>query len=85
MLEIKELEKEKTACDNKLAKLMADKEKFVVPGGSITYKIRVGTERANAKAVRAYFETRGEKIPKGLLSKDEDSRGIRFYASRKKS
>lgn len=82
---IKELEKEKKECDNKLAKLMADKEKFVVPGGSITYKIRVGTERANAKAVRAYFETRGEKIPKGLLSKDEDSRGIRFYASRKKS
>ena len=81
---IKMLEKEKKECDNQLAKIMQDKEKFVVPGCSVTYKIRVGTERANVNVVKAYFEARGEKIPNGMITKDDDTRGIRFYVSRKK-
>lgn len=82
---IKELEREKLQCDNQLAAIMKDKEKFVVPGCSVTYKVRVGVERASVKAVKAYFETRGEKVPAGMITKDEDSRGIRFYPARKKS
>lgn len=80
---IKELKKEKEECDNKLAKIMADKEKFVLPEGSVTYKIREGNERANVKAVKSYFESRGERVPIGLITKDEDSRGIRFYAKKR--
>ena len=81
---IKMLELEKDECDNRLASLMKDKEKFVVPGCSVTYKMHAGREFANAKAVHAYFEVRGEKVPDGLISKSEDSRSIRFTRSRKK-
>lgn len=82
---IKALEAEKKQCDNKLAAIMKDKAKFKVPGCSVTYTVRKGTERANVKMVRDYFETRGEKVPNGMITKDEDSRGIRFYPSRKKA
>lgn len=81
---IKELQKEKTTIDNRLASMMKDKEKFVVPGCSITYKVVSGRETASVDAVKAYFAFKNEPVPKGLITKGEDSRGIRFYPSRKK-
>ena len=81
---IKELNKEKSTIDNKLAAIMKDKEKFIVPGCSVTYKVVSGRETVSADAVRNYFSSKGEPVPKGLISKSEDSRGIRFYPSRKK-
>jgi uncharacterized membrane protein len=82
---IKMLETEKDECDNKLAAIMKDKEKFVVPGCSVTYKMVSGRETASVKAVKAYFEAKGEKIPDGMITKSDDYRGIRFYPSRKKA
>ena len=81
---IKELNREKAECDNKLAAIMKDKEKFVVPGCSVTYKVVSGRETASVDAIKAYFGSKGEPVPKGLISKAEDTRGIRFYPSRKK-
>lgn len=81
---IKQLESDKKELDNKLAAIMKDKEKFIVPGCSITYKLQDGRETANVKAIKAYYEARGEKIPNGFINKSEASRGIRFYPSRKK-
>lgn len=81
---IKQLESDKKELDNKLAALMKDKEKFVVPGCSVTYKLQEGRETANVKAIKAYYEAKGEKIPDGFISKGETARGIRFYPSRKK-
>lgn len=81
---IKMLTAEKDECDNKIAAIMKDKEKFIVPGCSVTYKMMAGRETANVQAVKAYFEAKGEKIPDGMIKKNEDSRGIRFYPSRKK-
>lgn len=82
---IKALIKEKSTIDNKLAAIMKEKEKFVVPGCSVTYKVVAGRETASVPAIKAYFESRGEKVPSGLISKAEDSRGIRFYPARKKN
>lgn len=81
---IKELEAEKKELDNKLAALMKDKEKFIVPGCSVTYKLIDGRETADVKAIKAYYESRGEKIPDGFIKKGESSRGIRYYPKRKK-
>lgn len=81
---IKELEAEKKELDNKLAALMKDKEKFIVPGCSVTYKLMDGRETADVKAIKAYYESRGEKIPDGFIKKGEPSRGIRYYPKRKK-
>lgn len=81
---IKELEAEKKELDNKLAALMKDKEKFIVPGCSVTYKLMDGRETADVKAIKAYYESRGEKIPDGFITKGEPSRGIRYYPKRKK-
>ena len=81
---IKELEEEKQRVENCLAKLMENTEKFVVPGCSVTYKIVTGRENASVKAVKAYFASKGEKVPDGIISKSEDKRGIRLYPSRKK-
>ena len=81
---IKMLTEEKDECDNKIAAIMKDKEKFIVPGCSVTYKMMAGRETANVQAVKSYFEAKGEKIPDGMIKKNEDSRGIRFYPSRKK-
>lgn len=81
---IKELEAEKTDCDNKIAALMKDKEKFVVPGCSVTYKITKGRETASVSAIKKYFAARGEEVPEGIVMKGEDSRSIRFYPSKKK-
>ena len=81
---IKQLESDKKELDNKLAALMKDKEKFVVPGCSVTYKLMDGRETANIKAIKAYYEARGEKIPDGFINRGEASRSIRFYPSRKK-
>ena len=75
---------EKDECDNKIAAIMKDKEKFIVPGCSVTYKMMAGRETANVQVVKSYFEAKGEKIPEGMIKKSEDSRGIRFYPSRKK-
>ena len=44
-----------------------------------------GRETASVKAVKAYFEAKGEKVPDGMITKADDARGIRFYPSRKKS
>lgn len=82
---IKQLENDKKELDNKLAAIMKDKEKFVVPGCSVTYKLIEGRETASVKAIKAYYEARHEKIPEGFINKGEDSRGIRLYPSRKKS
>ena len=82
---IKQLENDKKELDNKLAAIMKDKEKFVVPGCSVTYKLVEGRETASVRAIKAYYEARHEKIPDGFISKGEDSRGIRFYPSRKKA
>ena len=81
---IKQLESDKKELDNKLAALMKDKEKFVVPGCSVTYKLQEGRETADVKAIKAYYEAKGEKIPDGFIKKGEATRGIRFYPSRKK-
>ena len=81
---IKLLIAEKDECDNKIAAIMKDKEKFIVPGCSVTYKMMAGRETANVQVVKSYFEAKGEKIPDGMIKKSEDSRGIRFYPSRKK-
>ena len=81
---IKELEAETKELDNKLAALMKDKEKFIVPGCSVTYKLIDGRETADVKAIKAYYESRGEKIPDGFIKKGESSRGIRYYPKRKK-
>ena len=81
---MKQLESNRKEIDNRLALMMKDKEKFVVPGCSVTYKILAGRETASAKAIRAYYEARGERIPDGFISKSEDSRSIRFYPSRKR-
>lgn len=82
---IKMLENEKDECDNKLAAIMKDKEKFVVPGCSITYKMIAGRETANVEAVKAYFAAKGEEVPSGMIKKSDDYRGVRFYPSRKKA
>lgn len=81
---IKALMAEKSTIDNKLAAMMKDKEKFVVPGCSVTYKVVAGRETASVSAIKAYFDRKGEKVPEGLISKAEDSRGIRFYPEKKK-
>ena len=81
---IKMLNAEKDECDNKIAAIMKDKEKFIVPGCSVTYKMMAGRETSNVQVVKSYFEAKGEKIPEGMIKKSEDSRGIRFYPSRKK-
>ena len=82
---IKQLESDKKELDNKLAAIMKDKEKFVVPGCSVTYKLMEGRETANVKTIKAYYEARKEKIPDGFISKGDETRGIRFYPSRKKA
>ena len=81
---IKELEFEKKEVDNKLAALMKDKEKFVVPGCSVTYKLMDGRETADIKAIKTYYEARGEKVPDGFIKKGEASRSIRYYPKKKK-
>lgn len=81
---IKQLEKDKKELDNKLAAIMKDKEKFVVPGCSVTYKLMDGRETANVKAIKDYYAARGEEIPHGFINQGEASRGIRFFPSRKK-
>ena len=81
---IKELKAEKKELDNKLAALMKDKETFIVPGCSVTYKLMDGRETADVEAIKAYYESRGEKIPDGFIKKGEPSRGIRYYPKRKK-
>ena len=81
---IKLLEQEKKEIDNKLAAMMKDKEKFVVPGCSITYKITPGRVTADAKVVQTYFESRGEKVPEGMIKVGAESRGIRLFPAKKK-
>ena len=82
---IKQLKSEKDECDNKLAAIMKDKEKFIVPGCSVTYKMISGRETASVEMVKQYFATKGEPVPTGMIKKSEDSRGIRLYPSKKKS
>lgn len=81
---IKQLTSDKKELDNKLAALMKDKEKFIIPGCSITYKLQDGRETANVEAIKAYYEAKGEQIPDGFINKGAPTRGIRFYPSRKK-
>lgn len=82
---IKELESEKDKIDNQIASIMKDKEKFIVPGCSVTYKIWAGRELGIASAIKEYFRAKGEPVPSGLISKSEDARSVRFYPSRKKA
>ena len=82
---IKQLKSEKDECDNKLAAIMKDKEKFIVPGCSVTYKMISGRETASVEMVKQYFATKGAPVPTGMIKKSEDSRGIRLYPSKKKS
>lgn len=82
---IKQLEADKKEIDNRLAAIMKDKEKFVVPGCSVTYKMQNGRETANVEAIKTYFEVRKQRVPEGFIKKSPDTRGIRFYPSRKKN
>lgn len=81
---IKSLEAEKAAIDNKLAALMKDKEKFVTPIASVTYKWTAGRETASASAVKDYFKAKGLELPEGLVKRSDDSRSIRITVKKSK-
>lgn len=80
---IKMLKSDKQEVDNKLRAMMQDKEKFVTPLCSITYKTQAGKKTASVEAIERYFAARQEEVPQGLINIGESSRAIRFYKSKK--
>ena len=82
---IKGLEAQKDEIDNKIAAMMKDNEKFVVPGCSVTYKMTEGRRMVDIKSVESYFEALGMPVPDGMIKPGKPSRKIRFFPSRKKA
>lgn len=81
---ISQLRKEMEELDNRLARIMKDKEKFIIPGCSIVYKEWVGKERGDVAAIKNYFAGKNMKVPEGLITRDANSRGVRYYKKKRK-
>lgn len=80
----KEIKKERESVDNKIMALMKEKEKFLVPGCSVTFTMQKGRETGSVAAIKKYFESLNQPIPNGLITVSEAKRGIRFYPTKKK-
>ena len=81
---ITQMTAERDEIDNRMMELMGKKEKFVVPGCSVTYKMGTAKKYGSVAAIEQYFAARKEQIPEGMITKSVPMRGIRFYPSRKK-
>lgn len=81
---IKQLEEEKSQCENQMRLCMKDKETFKIPGFKITCKMGTARRFAQLKKVEEYFEAQNIPVPEGMISESEPTREVRFWPHKAK-